>query len=627
MGGWVLLSGNIENLDNRIRKFRNVFDVSGVPPLYLEVKNFNNFHVLLWSWSKPPIPDIVFTNNREGTDFLILHGIITGLGKFGDISDSQVEACSRILKLWILHGVKIFSELDGSFSCVFFNTREQTLTLITDRFASRTVWFSGEKKCWYVGNFPAAIAAFQADPPKLNAAGLWSLFAYSRHVDVHGIYHGMTNMPSSHEIVLKADGSFKMSHWRTRQYNPEFNISPKVWGEKIACAIQDSVRGWSKQISDPHLFLSGGLDSRIAAAAFGSGVKTHTLTTGFNMNARIAKTVANHLKIEHQTIIRSPYWYLDTFHAGSLIGGGNYNIQHAHFMAPVLQIMELNTDCTFLLGDLLENFNSHYLHPLNGDYPDFEPEKIPDFFHKIYSYCHPDINRLKRLFRPGLRDKLFYSWKLALMKAAKSNITISDDPRDNFDSLFRWNNCSCCPTYLMLECIRPLAREINIMFDNELADLLLEIPADVKGKGILHRWILWHLCRPAVFIPDSNSWLPLIFPNRYHKLFGKIRPIIGSSRRKFMSLYQGSHRPIVKTEGSWQMLHEWYRKDKQYREFIEECLNDKDAFPHEIFNQEEIKNSWKEFLNGCISNKFEIDILLSFCLLQKKIPTAGLVVP
>ena len=173
----------------------------------------------------------------------------------------------------------------------------------------------------------------------------------------------------------------------------------------------------------------------------------------------------------------------------------------------------------------------------------------------------------------------------------------------------------------MLECISPLANQRNLMFDNDLFSLYLRTPANLRGADRLHRWTLWHLDKALAVIPNSNSWLPPMAPRGMQTFARKVRPVIGRLRRRAISTHQ--KKPVVKTEGSWHMLHEWYRKDPRHIEFIEDCLNDEEALPSEIFDRQGIRNSWHLFLQGDLKRWFEIDMLISFGVLHRRVPTSG----
>lgn len=623
MGGWIVVSGETEHFDNQIRNFKKVFTVDGVPPLNVEITSYDkDLHIVLWSWSKPPVPDIVVSNEANGSEVMVLHGVITDLGRFGPAEDEQSVIGSTILELWNKYGRALIPELNGSFSYASVNAHDKSVTLFTDRFASRSVWFSKENNIWYVGNYPAALAAIRRTRPHLDAVGLWSLFATSRHVGAHGIYNEIKNMKAGQAATLHHGGICEISQWYRPRYYPQNGVSPREWGERIAQALDASAKRLCSASPEAQLFLSGGLDSRIVAAVLRGMVRTHTLCSQYNMETRIAAQVARKLHINHQTIVRTPHWYLDTFYPAALIGGGNYFTKHAHFIIPTQQICGSNANASFFTGDLLENFNKHNFHLSNETQFSFIPERIPDIFHKVLSYCHSNPIVLRRLFRQEVVERIYASWRQALVDTSKSILGTSEDSRDCLDTLCQWDNISYFPTNMMLKCIRPLSAERNLMFDNDIVELYLEIPADTRGAGTLHRWILWHLRKSLLLIPDANFWVPPIVPKSWQNLTKRIRPVIGNARRKIESMYHKG--PSVKTEGSWDLLHERYRKDEKYIEFIEDCLSDPDTLPPEIFNSSEIEICWREFINGNLTRHYEIDALMSFGLLHKMIPTSGL---
>ena len=102
-----------------------------------------------------------------------------------------------------------------------------------------------------------------------------------------------------------------------------------------------------------------------------------------------------------------------------------------------------------------------------------------------------------------------------------------------------------------------------------------------------------------------------------------MRPIIGNLRRRLIRQRKGNE-PVLKTSGSWLLLHEMYRKDEHYKERIGTLLFDKGVFPPEIFDTEEIQKTWQTFVDGSIGLHFEIEALLSFGSLNKMIPCNGI---
>lgn len=627
MAGWILVLGSSEPPDHKAARLNRVFTVGGVPDLVIQTRLLSPTTCLLqWAWGAATATDLSISVAEDSSVAAVIDGYLTS--RPGDEQRDR-EELSRPSDMVREHGDTVVLGFDGSFACVRLDLVACQGTVWTDRIASRPIWIAQQGQVCYIGNNTAAIASVMEQKPKLDPAGLWSLFLSSRHVGSQGLYAGFRNLHGGERAEINyapVDSELKVHKWWSLEFSPDCNRSEGDWAEAIAAQLRTSSKRLLGVSSSPHLFLSGGLDSRIAVGTLGASVEGVTLTsTPNNMNVRIARRAAEAAGARHRTIERSNDWYLNRFEAAALLAGGNYNLAHAHYLAPVPAVQAADPAATFLLGDLLENFNKHYFRSENGQPWRFVPELIPSFYGRLYSYMHPDAERLGRLFQPEVVSLLADAWRAEFVDLCRSVRSVSDDDRDCFDALFRWYDCSLCPTYLMLECIRPLAAERNLMFDNDMIDLLTRIPAGIRGAGVLHPQTLWHLNKWLAVLPDSNYWLPPMTPRPVKQLARKVRPIAGRVRRKTARITNGEG-PAVKTEGSWHMLGTRYRGDESHREYVESVLTDPLAFPSEIFRPEEIRSVWECFLNDPSTKKhyFEVNMLLSFGLLHRLVPTAGL---
>jgi hypothetical protein len=423
----------------------------------------------------------------------------------------------------------------------------------------------------------------------------------------------------------EAGRAVSITRWRTDRYEPEQRTAEE-WGEAIGETLARSAERLVAVTPNPKLFLSGGLDSRLAAAALMRSTTAVTLTSsGNNGNVRAARRVAERVGARHQVIDRADDWYLEAFPAAALMAGGNYALSHAHYIAPVRLIRASEPDASFLLGDMLENFNKHYF-KANGQRPAFVPARIPQLYPRLYSYTHPEPARLGRLFRPGVAMAAEEAWRTELIEFSETLRDVSDDDGDRFDALFRWSNCGLCPTQLMLKCIRPLASDRNLMFDGEMLDLYFRVPASMRGAGSLHVATLRHFGMGLTRIPDSNDWLPPGAPAPLKRAARRIRPVLGRWRRRLHRL----HRPsgaVVATSGSWHRLDEWFRRDERHREFVDSLIRDDACWPDEIFDRGAVAGVWRDFLAGGRPTEratvFELHALIAFGLLQRQIPTYG----
>lgn len=623
MGCWIAFCGKSDNFSRRIRRFRKVFSVDGVPRLTTIIMNHDRFfRSVLWAWRNNGVPDVNVRSDGDG-NVVILCGAVTDLGRYGSVSSDPNETAKNIMHLWKEHRDSIIDQINGSWSFVFYNAKDQSVVAFTDRFASRSVWISRDGNVWIIGNFPSAVVTLRKNSTTIDPAGLWSLFQTSRHIPGRGLYSQVFSLIAGQKVVLKSDGDYGISNWYKRRYKPDYTRSPREWGYRLANALKCSAALYKRITPHPYLFLSGGLDSRIAAAAIGRPLKNITLFTKPNTELRITDFVSFFLGLKHFRIKQSDYWYyLKTIDAAALISSGNYNIAHAHFIVPTINIAGHSSNVAFLLGDLLENLNKHYSHLQKDKRLTFSPDKFPYVLNTYDRYTTQNLNRLMRIFNFDFAAHLQRYWIEEIQKIAKSITNVSEDDADRFDTYFRWIDVSVTPTYNMITCIWPFASERNIFFNNELNDLSLQIPSSIRGTGIIHRWILWYLNRWLLFIPDANNFLPVFFPKHLQKIAKEIRPKLGRLRRNLYSKAKPSQ--FLPSSGCWPLLYELYRKDIHYRMAIECLFNDGRAFPGDIFNIVEIRMIWDEFLQGDNSLMFDINMLISFGSLNRLIPIQGI---
>ena len=621
MAGWITIAGQIDNFEDREKKFRDTFNVQEVPKIQIVVHpGQNQLKTIAWAWNQSNIPDIYVKENEQG-DILVLCGIITEFGRFGSIQSDQEATAEKLLNLWTEYHEEVMGELNGSFSCLFYDARKNETSVFTDRYASKSVWFVKSANQWILGNFPSAIATVMAQPPKLNPSGLWSLLHAGRHVGNQGLYTDMRCLMAGEIASLHPDRDAQVRQWKSRRYIPETNLSAREWGERITGILINSGQRYKNMCANPFIFLSGGLDSRVAAAAFGEPLKAITLCNSPNAETRLASLVTKAIGIDHEVIVRSPYWYLDTLDAASLISAGNFLTYHTHFTVPVSEISSRYPDAEFLFGSLLENFNKFYFSPPADGRVEFNPEDSMNILLLCISYLVDDPTRWGVHFRKEIREALQAAYLSTLREYALSLSDVSEDPADCVDTFMRWSEVGIWPAYNMITGLWPFARERNIVFDNAVYDLGLSMPSQLRGAGIIHRWTLHYLNKKLPFIPNANTFLPPVVPIELHHLAKKVRPTLGKIRRRVTNSKKSAS---IKTSGSWVMMHHLCRQDKRYMSKIEEIIYDKNLFPDDIFDSAEINNTWREYTGGNMNFSYEIQALLSFGSLHNLIPTRGL---
>lgn len=617
MGGWVAILGAVPDLEERLEHFRCVFAADNVPPLKLEVKLIPpQLTVIGWAWNRDGVPDVHVARGERGRA-LVLCGVVTASGGAFPFLSDQKMCAQAILENWKGGTDASVGRLNGSFSCLFYDPSRPEITLFSDRFASQPVWRIRDGHAWLAGNYPSAVAACMGQPPRIDLGGLWSLLHYGRHVGTHGLFQGMGCLRAGEKAVLAAEGGITTSAWWQRQYRPEIGVGPEEWGQRIAESLSSSAARYRKVSAAPFLFLSGGLDSRIAAAAMGPPLDTVTLCTKPNAESRIAAKVSSTLGLAHRTIERSPYWYLDTKDAAALVSSGIHLTHHCHFIVPSREILAVEPRAAFFLGDLLENFNKHYFTPIRGEQTSFDPKRLEQTLFQLIPSTVKHRERWGIHLKGEIRSDAQEEFSRALIEHAHWVSSVSSNPADQLDTLLRWADVSATYTFNMLTCIRALGCERNLCFDNDMDDLSLAIPAELRGRGILHRHVLSRFDRNLLAVPDANFLLPVWAPAWTRCTAKKLRPVLGRLRRHMRN--PGGAKIVLDTSGSWLLRHEMIRKDPKYKGEAEELVSFMESKLGQWFSSDPIRSTWSRFLEGEISLNFELEALFSLARLAKRL--------
>ncbi len=576
-----------------------------------------------WAWNPHQIPDCT-TCTRDDV-FVAIQGVVTEIEGAPLPVDDREQAARRILQLWRERRGEMVHRINGSFSLFVHEQTSDSIHLYTDRFASRSICVCREESGWIIGDTPSVLTFLRQTARELDLAGLWSYLHLGRRVANRTLFQGIHHLLAGQGLVVSKEGNGATFDWYQRCYQPDHRIPLREWGNRLASALEDSASRYRAICRRPTLFLSGGLDSRIAASALREGTHTVTLCTAPNAESRIASKVAEALGLEHETIIRSPYWYLDTTQAATWISAGSHLNHHCHFLAPVGMITAKQPEAEFFLGDLLENFNKHYFQFPDGLHPSFDADFVSDELSKYIPSTVKDSTRVGLYLQPGVRERAREAYREAVREHIARVREVSSDPLDCFNELLRWTDVTSTYTFNMITCIRAIAPERNIRLDNNLDELSLSIPSSIRGAGQLHQWTLQSLSPALRWIPDSNYFVPPVFPLWMKRPLRAVRPVLGRIRRSIKRLQSPSL--VLSTSGSWLLLHEMYRRDERYRAHVISVIRNARNILGEYIDFTKVDLAWTEFEAGNVGRQFEIECLFSLSQLMLALESPGVGLP
>jgi hypothetical protein len=162
--------------------------------------------------------------------------------------------------------------------------------------------------------------------------------------------------------------------------------------------------------------------------------------------------------------------------------------------------------------------------------------------------------------------------------------------------------------------LRSAVAERNIMFDYEVHDLLERLPSCMRNSHNMGALLIKRLAPRAAWVVNSNSLVPMFWPPMLHKASKRFKPLLGTVRR---ALFGKSYI----TTGSWQERAPLCLTDSRWRSFMDAILNELEHFDSEIFDRDNVRNSWRSFIAGDLKRLGDVDKLLQIGLLDQLLRT------
>ena len=157
--------------------------------------------------------------------------------------------------------------------------------------------------------------------------------------------------------------------------------------------------------------------------------------------------------------------------------------------------------------------------------------------------------------------------------------------------------------FLMFLDLRGAGPQRTIMFEKDLHDLLVVLPSSIRNQANFGALLIKNLWPAAAKVVNSNTLLPITWPVGMHSVSKKIKPYFGKARR---FLFSNSY----KTTGSWPKKSMLYFSDCKWRTAFETIIMDGTLYDDTIFNIDEIKNCWGNFLEGDMRLASDIEKLV-----------------
>ncbi|MEC9293660.1 MAG: asparagine synthase-related protein [Chloroflexota bacterium] len=288
----------------------------------------------------------------------------------------------------------------------------------------------------------------------------------------------------------------------------------------LADAVRSSVTTKTRQMENPSLLLSGGMDSRVVLGGFSKHNLPQCITIGDTENneVQVARSLARVVGAKHFYVPRSNSHYSEIFTKAVHVGGGMYSFQHGHFFDLKLpktdlilhghgfdyffQGMYLPTTRKTFLG---RPTRSYALQPIE---PDLVGQYIQQAKYRVEGINFFTLLRKEHVARAT--DRLRADLDSVLSTVAD----LTTDPYDKWDYLTT-NAPGRHYTYLNLLSAGSLSEQRTIAFSNDILDLYCSTPTTIRQGTMLLAETIKNLNPRLLEIRNANTNMrPDLSPKR-----------------------------------------------------------------------------------------------------------------
>ncbi len=186
--------------------------------------------------------------------------------RFRSRSDTEV-----LLELFARDGVDCLSQLNGMFAFAIYDARERTLVLARDRLGVKPLFYFRSGRALAFASELGAIRDVPGFPRELDPVALGAYFRVGAVPDWACVYPGVRKLPPGHWIRFELDGAGGAEPTLYWDLPPVAEIddgrSEEAWVDEIEALLFDATRIRLRADVPLGVFLSGGIDSGLVAAA------------------------------------------------------------------------------------------------------------------------------------------------------------------------------------------------------------------------------------------------------------------------------------------------------------------------------------------------------------------------
>jgi asparagine synthase (glutamine-hydrolysing) len=266
--------------------------------------------------------------NEDESLWLVFNGEIynhaahrPGLQARGHRFRTQCDA-EVILHLYEELGPDCVHQLRGMFAFALWDSRRRELLLARDRIGVKPLYFAATPRELIFGSEIKALLAHPGLEPRLNEAALSLYLTFAATPAPTTLFDGVQKLPPGHRLIVNADtGKYQLErYWQPLPDPVERGTrrEPEEYVERLEALVRESI-GLRMMSDVPYgAFLSGGVDSSLNVALMAEyadrPVSTFSVAIEDDPNSdelRFARAVAERYGTRHHEVVIGEQDFLD----------------------------------------------------------------------------------------------------------------------------------------------------------------------------------------------------------------------------------------------------------------------------------------------------------------------------
>lgn len=204
--------------------------------------------------------------------------------------DGSAAFCAHLYEVF---GMDFVTALNGNFALVIHDKTENTVSFVTDRFATRPIYYAHPNDdTFVVSSHAQSIPLHPAVEPAFDPAYLYEYLALRTVPGVKTPIEGVEELPPASVVTIDlVDLTRETTCYWTPTHEP-IDRSFSYFVDRFAETIQQVLSEWTRDDLSYGLLLSGGSDSRLGLAAIDQPVTAFHNADWVSREAKIARKAA-----------------------------------------------------------------------------------------------------------------------------------------------------------------------------------------------------------------------------------------------------------------------------------------------------------------------------------------------